>query len=351
MEREFVFFTGGNSRAAALREEGKASPDGLWEYVAENSIAHQGERQIIPLKYRTVRLNLEALKARLANAPMEFSERAKSESIEISLPTPDGTFNRFRVVESPMMEPKLAAEYPDIKNYSGHGIDDPTASMRFDLTPDGFHAFVLATEGTFLVAPYAKNDTTNYISYYLRDNPGENAFNCFMQEAGANLRRPLDEIPQVDNGATLHTYRLAVAATAEYTAQNGGTVASAISAINTTIMGVNAIYAVEVSIRLTLIGNENAIIYTNSATDPYTSQNINSLIAENQANLDAVIGSANYDIGQVFDSTNATGGASGLASLAVCLRQQSKRKRHLRRQFCPARRARDRTPIRRNAYV
>jgi hypothetical protein len=44
-------------------------------------------------------------------------------------------------------------------------------------------------------------------------------------------------------GATLRTYRLALAATAEYTqTYGGGTVAGALSALTTTVNGVAAIY-------------------------------------------------------------------------------------------------------------
>src|SRR5205085_9114002 len=120
--------------------------------------------------------------------------------------------------------------------------------------------------------------------------------------------------PQASDG-NLHTYRLAIAATGEYTAAQGGTVASALSAITTTINGVNAIYAQEISVRLTLIGNENSIIYTDGTTDPYTSGNLNSLIGENQSNLQSVIGDDNYDLGQVFDGPNV----GGLANIGgVC---------------------------------
>ena len=39
-----------------------------------------------------------------------------------------------------------------------------------------------------------------------------------------------------------------------------------------------------------LVGNNNLIVYTNSATDPYTDGNPSLLLSQNQSNLDAVIG-------------------------------------------------------------
>ena len=71
-----------------------------------------------------------------------------------------------------------------------------------------------------------------------------------------------------------------------------------------------------------LVANEDTIIFTDSATDGYTSDNASSLIGENQTKLDAVIGNANYDIGHVFDGRSSGGGFSfqGVATLGVVCR-------------------------------
>jgi hypothetical protein len=55
------------------------------------------------------------------------------------------------------------------------------------------------------------------------------------------------------------------------------------------------------SIRLMLINNETSIIFTNPATDPYTSDNVNTMGDQNQTVLDQRIGASNYDIGFVLD--------------------------------------------------
>src|SRR4029077_18889165 len=116
--------------------------------------------------------------------------------------------------------------------------------------------------------------------------------------------------PAVLSGTTLRTYRLAAAATAEYTAAyGGGTVAGGPSAITTTVNLVDAIYEREVAIRLTLIAGETSIIFTDTTTDGYTSDNVLALISENQNKLTTVIGAANYDIGHVFDGRLLGGGA------------------------------------------
>jgi len=86
----------------------------------------------------------------------------------LTLPLPDGSFGRFKIVESPMLEPALAAKYPEIKTYSGRGVDDPTITTRFDLTYNGFQAIILSSQGTILIAPYARAATQAFTSAITR---------------------------------------------------------------------------------------------------------------------------------------------------------------------------------------
>ena len=123
-------------------------------------------------------------------------------------------------------------------------------------------------------------------------------------------------------GTDLRTYRLAVAATAEYTAIVSGGVSDPATAkelaydeIVATVNAGNAVYERDLAIRLLLVAkaDELKIIYTDPVTDPYTSGDRGKMFTENQANLDAVILSANYDIGHVFDA--CSGGLAELGSV------------------------------------
>jgi hypothetical protein len=70
-----------------------------------------------------VQLKRAALDELLKQAPPEFSVPASVYSLEIDVPMPYGNFSRFRIEESPIMEPGLAKKYPEIKTYIGHTAD------------------------------------------------------------------------------------------------------------------------------------------------------------------------------------------------------------------------------------
>jgi hypothetical protein len=291
----------------------KKSPDGLWEDVDETSLRSSTETQKqgrIPTVYRTVQLNQSALKQLLATAPMEFTEAAKAAPVVMTLPLPDGTFARFSIQESAMMSPGLAEKLPQIKTYSGRGIDDPTATVRFDWTPAGFHAMILSTGDTIYIDPYSKGDTKNYISFSKQDlkRDASRKPKCFWKPA-SRLTPAVGEANVQQTTTTLRTLRLALAATGEYSEFYGGTKEGALAGITTTINRVNSIYERELAIRLVLIDREMEIIYTDGDTDPYTNDDAGMQTDENQANLDKVIGDANYDMGHVFST--ASGGVGG----------------------------------------
>ena len=78
-----------------------------------------------------------------------------------------------------------------------------------------------------------------------------------------------------------------------------------------TMNRVNGVYERDVAIRMIMISNNDLIIYV-VEPDPYTNGNGSAMLAQNQANLDLIIGNPNYDIGHVFST-----GGGGVASLRV----------------------------------
>lgn len=288
-----------------------------WMDVTENQIPQSSERYIIPDSYRTVKINLTEIKTLLHFAPMEFTNRALEGNYIISLPMPDGSFQKFSFWESPTMEKELQDQFPEIRTYTGQGIDDPYATLKLDLTSLGFHAQILSPNGRVFIDPYSLHDVNNYISYYTKNYRKFNDdFTCELYTHDEYLE------PEITNnnfsytaiGSQLRTYRLANAATGEYTAFFGGTQALGMAAITTSVNRVNGVYEREVGIRMVLVANNINLVYTNASTDPYSNTNGSAMLTQNITTCNSVIGSANYDIGHVFST-----GGGGVAYLGcVC---------------------------------
>ena len=125
---------GGGGRAARSRTSGtrsRATPPQVRRLTSR------------PASYRAFTLDEAAPAAGLAAAP-KAGARARGEQLGRALAARRRTAasQRFEVYEAPIMEAKLAAKHPDIKTYAGRGIDDPTATIRADTSPLGFHASV-----------------------------------------------------------------------------------------------------------------------------------------------------------------------------------------------------------------
>lgn len=296
----------------------------LWADV-NNIPAGNGTQLISPEKFRKVRLNLSVLKGILSRTVLENTAAANASSLTLDLPMPYGGFEKFVIVESPIMEPELAKKFPEIKTYAGYSMQNKANTVRFDFTPAGFHAMIFSSNGTFFIDPFSNATNEFYISYNKADYISKEPFECGV---GSELLPGTDSTQKKQNpdnindnnrikqvsaspygDGVLRTYRLALAATVEYTTFHGGTVSLALAAQVTAMNRVNGIYLREFAVKMILVANNSSIIYT-AEPDPYSNSNGSAMLGQNQTNLNTVIGSANYDIGHVFST-----GGGGIATL------------------------------------
>ncbi|MBL0343251.1 MAG: T9SS type A sorting domain-containing protein [Bacteroidetes bacterium] len=287
-----------------------------WTPISNERVQYLGERLINPISYLSYHLQQGLIYDAFKMAPVETPESNRISHVIVSIPMPDGTFQDFRVMRSEVMHPDLAARYPDIETYSGQGITDPSASAKFDFTQFGFHAMILSATGSVYIDPYSQQDQQHYMVYYKKDFVTTKDFVC-LSEGGPSMIE--QEHAGLGNsainksvGPELKTYRLAMAATGEYTSFHGGTVGGALAAIVTSVNRVTGVYEREFAIRLVLIANTDTLIFTNAATDPYTNNDGGIMLGQNQTTCMARIGGANFDIGHVFST-----GGGGIAGLGV----------------------------------
>lgn len=294
------------------------SQENLWSPISESITAkNMFANRYKPTSYKLFQLNEASLITSMRNAPSEKSVSASASGFIITVPNAEGQPERYRVVEAPVMDPALAARYPEIKSYAGTGIDAPGSTIRFDISPRGFYGMILSADRpTIYIDPIDRED--KYYVVFARNNaPRTNLFECMTNatpwEAGPSTRRTADD-------GRLRTYRLALACTGEYSQffLNGTETTDAqrkakvLAAMNTLMVRTNGIYERDFGIRMNLIANNDAIIYLTASTDPWTSEwNI-----KTQQTIDAVIGNANYDIGHLVHRGSNNGNAGCIA--CVC---------------------------------
>lgn len=280
----------------------------LWRWLGNAPAGRQENTTVGRAGADGFALDMESLLWRLAAAPQESADAVKSSPVILEVPSPEGKLTRFRIVESPVLEPALAQRFPSIKTYLGQGVDDPAQTMRCDVTPQGFHAFVLgAPVGTFAVLPLAPG-ASHYTVVTLDAAAFARGFHCEAMPSPDHLHR--SHLPAMFQekdlvvGSQLRRYRIAIAATAEFTNSpnlGGGTVAGGLAAITTWLNAANAVYERELAVRFILVANNTNVIYTDPATDPYPSPNESiGLMIGVRNDLPAKIGVDNYDIGHVL---------------------------------------------------
>ena len=274
--------------------------------------------------YRALRLDLETLRATLDKAPVEHGDGAP---VTLALPMPDGSTQAFAVYRTQVMAPQLAARYPQIRSYVGRSIEHPEVEARLDDSPLGFSAMIRGPGDVVMLQPVSLGEGANYISFQRTAlGAAVEPFHCLLDgqfSLAAQLRDAthptISPTPQTTTGAQVRTYRLAVAATGEYTATFGGTVAAGMAAIVQAINRVNGIYLTDFAVQFQLVNGNDQLVYTVAATDPYTNNNGGTMLGQNQTNIDTVIGTANYDFGHVFST-----GGGGVAQVGVPCSASSK---------------------------
>ena len=282
--------------------------------VSEETVLAQGDLQIHATNAIYFEIDEETLLAQL-NGIM-FREVGQGFVAELQFPHPDGSLHTYYAKGNHTISPGLAANYPEVHTYDAY--NEKGQFVKWDITHKGLHAMIFRADGsTIFIDPAIQGNDDYYIVYtragFVTDKVKDCQFNSDLELLNTDLELSTGEVKEFGT-CELRTYRCAIAATGEYTQFQGGTVNDAVAAQGTTMNRVNGIYEKDMAITMEIIANNDAIIYTDPNNDPYTNGNTGAMIVENQSNIDAEIGSSNYDIGHVF-GTNS-GGLAGLG--VVC---------------------------------
>lgn len=289
-----------------------AQTDRLWSADSKRTSSEIFENKKNIINPKIYSLDFNGLKAVLSKAPKRLAAGEKSEII-ISFPNAEGRMENFKVRENSNFEPQLASKYPDIKSYIGEGFGDSNSTVYFSISPLGLSSMeIYGDKSAVFIEPYSK-DLSTYVVYKKSDKKDDlSTFECTVidvAQKGVSNTAGLAARPNADD-ARLRTFRLALSSTGEYTSYFGGTKANALAAMNNTMTRVNGVFEKDFAARMVLIANNDAVIYTNSSTDPYSpAAQMNNWNSQLQSTLTSVIGEANYDVGHLFGASGGGGNA------------------------------------------
>ncbi len=287
----------------------------LW---SSQDLNHRDQQELrLPVgEYELYQLDMSALKTVLSDCLQRKAISSKADYVEVDIPLLGEGLSRFGLFETPIMEAGIQAKYPQIRTYTGQGLDDPRQIIKLDVGPNGFHAMVFSNKKTYLIEPAFKNDLSQYMVFAKNDallQKEKEPFSCMVSGEDGSLISSDSEFAFRDpTGEQLRTYRLALATTGEYSIFHGGTKPLVLAAMVTVMNRVNGIYENDLTVTMVLINNTDTLIYFDPDMDPYTNNSGGTMLGENNTTIDAIIGDDNYDIGHVFST-----GGGGIAGLGV----------------------------------
>lgn len=269
---------------------------------------------------KLLEFNIVQFKQSLATVSQRSSGQAGT---IIQFPNSNGELEKFQVWESSNFEPALQAQFPEIRAYIGKGITDPSAVLNFSVSPRGIQTMVFrADKGTEFIEPYTKDNSVYVIFDSASRIAGKLPFNCSTEDIAINQNLS-DKLVNatLSSAQSYKTMRLALSCTGEYGQYHGGTVSGALAAMNATMTRCNGVFERDLAVKLLIIANNNLVVYTDSASDPYSTVGpFGAPAAWNsqlQTTLTNVIGEANYDIGHLFGATGGGGSAGCIGCVCV----------------------------------
>ncbi|WP_111567854.1 reprolysin-like metallopeptidase [Flavobacterium aquaticum] len=285
----------------------------LWKKSNLSEISKRITKTDLPQK-NIFELDLKTMKKMLGTSPKRENINTTFNLI-ITLPNGEGKLENFKVYENSVMAPELAAKYPEIKSYMAVGIDNPNARAYFSYSPLGFKSMTLYPNQSAVFIEPVSDDLITYSVYKKSDKKKAfQKFECNVIDEAVNMVQSNDNTTHLrgaDDGK-LRTFKLALSCTAEYAAYFGGTKAATLAAMNNSMTRINGVFEKDFGVRLILIANNDALIYTNSTTDPYSDYaNKANWKTENQTILTSTIGEANYDIGHLLGAGTVNSGDAG----------------------------------------
>ena len=307
-----------------------SSPDNLWQKLDRVDLPRD---YLPPTSFTAWSLDAPLLQTLLMTAPRENFETIPPQT-QAWLPLPTGKFDLVSLANSRLMEPALLSQFPGLKTYVYAG-NDVIASGHLATGPSGAHFTAQTNAGMLQIEPVETASGRVYLSFYSKDKTDGTNIEVHDPEMGENEDPPVPLVAMlnqslannelalaaIEAGNEFRIYRFAASTTGEFyqARDTGNGLIDVIFSLLVDIIGANAVFEPEVSVRLILAATSLNVLYSDPAADPFdNSDSACTLREDNRDNMKAVLDNDDYDLGFLF-AARAGGGANGCAWFVVCL--------------------------------
>ncbi|HKL03116.1 MAG TPA: hypothetical protein VJ911_05550, partial [Cryomorphaceae bacterium] len=207
----------------------------LWTPTSELSMPFDlTAAQIKAHKASYYQVDVETVRAVLSGAADETS---------IWLPNNQSEFTSFKIFRNTTFSEGFSAVFPNIGTYTIIADNNRNKWGKLEISHKGIRAMIFTPgESTTFIDPVFQNNTSFYMVYEKRDFYTSKLANCLVETGDTKYKPSESKSGEPYNDCELKTYRIAIAATGEYTTFHGGTAEDAAAAIATTMNRVNGVY-------------------------------------------------------------------------------------------------------------
>lgn len=246
---------------------------------------------------------------------MEGDKSVRKSSARITLPTPDGSYSIFTLVESPILSGDMQTAHPDIRSYRVVSLDQ-RLSGRITTGANGLNALIYSHSDSYFIEGRGPKE-----HYIYKGGQEKQPFDCgAAHDHNTHAKKETKSISNLNNSGTLRTYVIAIATTKEYEDYFSGNTSTINSDINTKLSNLSALYEKELGVRFTLFSGNNTLINRGDTANDESELSQGNPVGSAMSVINSLINENLVDLGHVFHHLNVgTCGysASGVAYLGV----------------------------------
>ncbi len=288
-----------------------------------------------------VSIDFSAIRNNLLQLPTEFSRwktpGARQDKLNLTIKKKK---YELEVWENQLLSTAFKKQNPTIKTYNFKCTNQEHVVGSITMNDQWLTIFLNTPSGFMIIEPI---DKSNPKAYGLQSELASlQKYTCDVDEKQPEMDRILQRVYQqtsknkavarttIPNGATLRTYRMAIACTGDFYLNNGNNDAAVNMVITANVNALNSFYKQEMAVQFNLIGTR---LYSDPATDPFIPQPQGGCSFADQAGnaISMNFMYAQYDIGHVFNTETdnngwpfggqaSTGGVCSISTLSGCNR-------------------------------